>query len=73
MWVNQTNGCAERMIRTLKEQLLWVQSFPNLEELNQALEDFREKYNSQWLIQRHGYLTPKEARERAESCARQAA
>ena len=27
------NGCAERVIRTLKEQLLWVKSFATVEEL----------------------------------------
>lgn len=27
------NGCAERMIRTLKEQLLWVRTFETVEEL----------------------------------------
>ncbi len=27
------NGCAERFIRTLKENLLWVQTFETIEEL----------------------------------------
>src|SRR5881409_1969036 len=31
------NGCAERFIRTLKENLLWVQTFDTIEELRQAL------------------------------------
>ena len=31
------NGCAERFIRTLKENLLWVRSFGTVEELRQAL------------------------------------
>ena len=31
------NGCAERFIRTLKEQLLWVEHFETVEELRQAL------------------------------------
>src|SRR3712207_4235829 len=53
------NGCAERFIRTLKENLLWVRSFETIEELRQALLAFRETYNSTWLIARHGYQTPK--------------
>ena len=31
------NGCAERCIRTLKENLMWVHSFDTSEELRQAL------------------------------------
>jgi putative transposase len=40
------NGCAERFIRTLKENLLWVRTFETVEELRQALLHFREIYNS---------------------------
>jgi transposase InsO family protein len=52
------NGCAERFIRTLKENLLWVQTFDTIEELRLALIDFRDIYNATWLIQRHGFLSP---------------
>ena len=52
------NGCAERFIRTLKENLLWVRTFETVEELRQALLHFREIYNSTWLIERHGFTTP---------------
>jgi putative transposase len=52
------NGCAERFIRTLKENLLWVRTFETIEELRQALLEFRDTYNTAWLIERHGYLTP---------------
>src|SRR5438477_8079296 len=52
------NGCAERFIRTLKENLLWVRTFETVEELRQALLHFREIYNSTWLIERHGFITP---------------
>lgn len=54
----QGNGCAERFIRTLKEQLLWVRSFATVEELRRALLAFKERYNRQWLIERHGHRTP---------------
>ena len=43
------NGCAERFIRTLKENLLWVRHFETIEELRQALLAFREVYNTTWL------------------------
>lgn len=56
------NGCAERFIRTLKEQLLWVRTFRTLEELRLALLDFKVRYNTQWILARHGYLTPNQAR-----------
>jgi putative transposase len=52
------NGCAERFIRTLKENLLWLQTFDTIEQLRQALLAFREAYNATWLIERHRFLTP---------------
>jgi transposase InsO family protein len=57
------NGCAERFIRTLKENLLWVRSFDAVEELRQALRDFRETYNASWLIERHGFRPPSAIRQ----------
>ena len=63
----ETNGCAERWIRTLKDQCLWVQLHDTVEELRQAVSGFVERYNSAWLIQRHGHRTPKEAYQAAQS------
>lgn len=57
------NGCAERFIRTLKENLLWVRWFDTIEELRQALLDFQRTYNEEWIIQRHGYRTPAQVRQ----------
>ena len=56
------NGCAERFIRTLKENLLWVRRFETVEELRLALQRFRETYNRTWIIERHGYRTPAQVR-----------
>ena len=56
------NGVAERFFRTLKEQLLWVRTFQNVEELRLALLDFQRTYNASWLLQRHGYRTPNQVR-----------
>ena len=52
------NGCVERFIRTLKEQLLWLQRFRTVVELNQALRDFARRFNNHWIIGRIGYRTP---------------
>jgi transposase InsO family protein len=52
------NGCAERFIRTLKEQLLWIERFDSVEALRRALLAFRDRYNAEWLIERHGHRTP---------------
>ena len=52
------NGVAERFIRTLKEQLLWVRTFETVEELRLALLEFKERYNRAWLCERHGHQTP---------------
>jgi putative transposase len=57
------NGCAERFIRTLKENLLWLRAFDTVEELRRALLEFREAYNSTWLIERHGFRPPDAIRQ----------
>jgi len=54
----QGNGIAERFVRTLKEQLLWVRRFDTVEELRLALLEFKERYNRHWLLQRHDSQTP---------------
>ena len=57
------NGCAERFIRTLKENLLWVRTFDTVEDLRRALLEFRDAYNTTWLIERHGFRTPDAVRQ----------
>jgi len=59
----ETNGCAEKALQTLKEQVLWIERFETLEELRQAVRRFGRTYDEPWLIERHGYRTPTEARE----------
>ena len=56
------NGVAERFIRTLKENFLWVQTFDAIEELRRGLQDFVAHYNATWLVARHGYRTPNQVR-----------
>ena len=63
------NGCAERFIRTLKETLLWVQTFDTVENLRLALLAFREVYNGTWLIERHGSSPPQPSTNRLQPSA----
>ena len=56
------NGVAERAIRTLKEQLLWIRPFATVEELRLALAEFAVLYNATWLRERHGHKTPDQIR-----------
>ena len=64
------NGCAERFIRTLKENpassagqaLLWVRTFRTVEELRLALLAFKQTYNEHWPIERHGHRSPAQLR-----------
>ena len=59
----ETNGCVEKFIQTLKEQVLWIERFDTFEQLRQAVRDFARLYNREWLLERHGYRTPIEARQ----------
>lgn len=70
---SQGNGIAKRFVRILKENLLWVRSFRTVEELRLALLDFKETYNRQWRIGRHGYRSPTQVRARQKAEAAKAA
>ena len=56
------NGVAERFIRTLKENVLWVRSFETIEELRLALLEFKRKYNEQWMLEKYTYRSPAQVR-----------
>ena len=59
----ETNGCVEKFIQTLKEQVLWIERFETLDQLRARIRAFARTYNREWLIERHGYRTPTEARD----------
>jgi Integrase core domain len=63
----EAGGCAERWVRTLKDQCLWAGLHEDVDELRQAVASFLRTYNAQWPIQRHGHRTPKEAYQAARS------
>jgi len=61
----ETNGCVEKFIQTLKEQVLWIERFDTLDELRTRIRRFARDFNEHWLLERHSYRTPAQARERS--------
>src|SRR5262245_10785602 len=59
------NGCAERFMRTLKEQCLYLHQFRDLEEAREIIGAFIARYNTEWIVERLGYRTPAQARRDA--------
>lgn len=59
----ECNGLIERFMRTLKEECIYVHHFRTLEEARFTIGRFIQQYNSEWLLQRHGYKTPAEVRQ----------
>ena len=64
------NGVAERFIRTLKENLLWVRSFETIEELRLALLAFKRTYNEQWMLEKYDYRSPAQVPTRPRRAGR---
>ncbi len=58
----ECNGIMERWIRTLKEECLYLHDFQTLEEARQVIGEFIERYNQEWLLERHGHRTPTDVR-----------
>ena len=58
----QCNGVAERFMRTLKEQCIYLHQFRDLEEARRIITEFIARYNTEWLIERLGHRTPVQAR-----------
>ena len=59
----ECNGVAERFMRTLKEECLYLHDFEILEEARHVIGEFIGRYNRGWLLERHGYRTPAQVRE----------
>jgi hypothetical protein len=49
------DGVAERFVRTIQKNLLWVRSFATVAEPVEALREFKRIYNERWLIGRHSF------------------
>lgn len=46
----------------LAEQVLWIELFAIFEELRARVRRFARGYNEHWLLERHDYRNPAEAR-----------
>ena len=61
----QQNGMVERLIRTVKEQCLWLHNFQSLEEAQQALRSWFRYYNEHRPHQALGMMTPSRMYQKA--------
>jgi len=58
----ETNGVAERFIRTLKEQAIYGRIFRTAAEVRAAVAIFVADYNRAWQLEKHGFRSPAELR-----------
>jgi putative transposase len=42
--------------------VLWIERFDTLEQLRARIRQFAGLYNEHWLLERHGYRPPRQAR-----------
>ena len=52
------NAETERMIRTIKEEVIWVHEFESLEEAKEKIKEFIEFYNREYPHSAIGYKSP---------------
>ena len=57
------NADTERMMRTMKEELLWLREWPSATELTGELDGWIEKYNESYLHSALGYRPPNQVEE----------
>jgi len=65
----ECNGIIERFMRTLKEECLYLHDFETLDEARRVIGKFIARYNTEWLIERHGHRTPAAVRESFKKAA----
>ena len=58
----ETNGCIERLFRTLKEQAVHGRIFQTIDDVRQAVRAFVTRYNAEWLIEKNGHRSPADMR-----------
>ena len=58
----ETNGCIERLFRTLKEQVVHGRIYRTIDEVRDAVRAFATRYNAERLIEKNGYRSPDAAR-----------
>jgi putative transposase len=58
----ETNGCIERLFRTLKEQAIHGRIFQTIDDVRVAVRAFGTRYNAEWLIEKNGHRSPADTR-----------
>jgi putative transposase len=58
----ETNGVAERFIRTLKEQAIYGRIFRTAAEVRAAVATFVTRYNAEWRLEKTGFRSPLQVR-----------
>ncbi|MGC3998581.1 MAG: integrase core domain-containing protein [Anaeromyxobacter sp.] len=56
------NAVAERVIRTMKEEVIWLRDWDTAEQLREAVLAWQHRYNTQRPHQALGWKTPAEYR-----------
>ena len=46
-----------------RQQVIHGRVYRNLDELRDAVRQFVNRYNAQWLVEKNGFLSPNQARE----------
>ncbi len=57
----ECNGIIERFFRTIEEQVFSINDFDTIEDAIEAIGKFIEQYNNEWMLERLGYKSPREA------------
>jgi len=65
----EQNGLVERVIRTLKEECVWLQLFRSLEEAEREISQWIRKYNTYRPHEALGWMSPTEWRESRKQVA----
>ncbi len=52
------NAETQRMIRTIKEEVIWLHEFTSLTEAREIIGNWIEKYNRGYVHSTLGYLSP---------------
>lgn len=65
----EQNGVVERVIRTLKEECIWLHRFESIEEAERAINRWVEEYNTERPHEKLSWQTPSQWREGHEQAA----
>ncbi len=62
-WSNQGNADTERVLRTMKEDLVWIREWEDVFEFEAGLKEWVRKYNNEYPHQGLNYKTPMQCYE----------